>query len=75
MDANIRHYIYKYNIFYDDWFNDLSNIYLKIETHIHVHSISNKRAMRVMCEARDCGLTQFGNSNQLSSMIDLLCTK
>ena len=32
-------------------------------------------AIRELWEARGSGLTQFVNSNQLSSMIDLLCTK
>ena len=32
-------------------------------------------AIRESCEARYSGLPQFVDSNQLSSMIDLLCTK
>ena len=80
MRENIRYFIYKYNtcILYD-WFNDLNNIYLKIDAHIY--SMSNKddvctaRAIRELCEARDSGLTQFVDSSQLSSMTDLLCTK
>ena len=77
---NKRYFIYKYNILYDDWFNDLNNIYIKIDAHIL--SISNNdnvctagASYQVLCEARDSGLTQVVNSNQLSSMIDLLCTK
>ena len=34
MGENIRYFIYKYNILYDDWFNDLNNIYLKIDAHV-----------------------------------------
>ena len=46
-----------------------------------MHSMSNNDdvctagAIKELCEARDSGLPQFINSNQLSSMIDLLCTK
>ena len=35
MGGNIRHFTYKYNILYEDWFNDLNNIYIKISAHIH----------------------------------------
>ena len=28
MGGNIRYFTYKYNILYDDWFNDLNNIYI-----------------------------------------------
>ena len=57
----------------------MNNIYIKINAHIH--SISNNDdvytagAIRKLCEASDSRLPQFVNSNQLSSMIDLLCTK
>ena len=79
MDKNIRYFTYKYNILYDDWFNDLNNIYLKINAHIHNMSnnddVCTAGAIKELCEARDSGLPQFVNGNQLSSMIDLLCTK
>ena len=32
-------------------------------------------AIRKLCDALDSGLTQCVDSDQLSSMIDLLCTK
>ena len=32
---NMRYFMYKYNLMYDDWFHDLNNIYIKIEAHIH----------------------------------------
>ena len=32
-------------------------------------------AIRELCEARDSGLPQLVNGNQLSSMIDVLCSK
>ena len=79
MRENIRYFTYKYNILYDDWFNNLNNIYIKINAHIHSMSnnddVCTAGAIRELCEARDSGLPQFVNSNQLSSMIDLLCTK
>ena len=79
MGENIRNFTYKYNILYDDWFNNLNNIYIKINAHIHSMSnnddVCTAGAIRELCEARDSGLPQFVNSNQLSSMIDLLCTK
>ena len=33
MGENVRYSKYKYNILYDEWFNDSNNIYLKIDTH------------------------------------------
>ena len=39
MGENIRYFTYKYNILYDDWFNNLNNIYIKIDA--HTHSMSN----------------------------------
>ena len=33
---NVRYFKYKYNIVYDDWFNDLSNIFNKIDSHIQI---------------------------------------
>ena len=60
---------------YDDWFRDLNRIYVKVDA--HVHSITNyddaclADAIRELCEARDCGLTQFVNENQISGMIDM----
>ena len=31
---NVRYFMYKYKIVYDDWFNDLSNIFNTIDSHI-----------------------------------------
>ena len=76
---NIRYFIYKYDLLYDDWFRDLNRIYVKLDA--HVHSITNyddvclADAIRELCEARDSGLTQFVDDNQISGMIDMLCTK
>ena len=35
MGENIRYFTYKCNILYDDWFNNLNNIYIKINAHIY----------------------------------------
>ena len=76
---NIRYLIYKYDLLYDDWFRDLNRIYVKLD--VHVHSITNyddvclADAIRELCEARDSELTQFVDENQISGMIDMLCTK
>ena len=39
MGENIRYFMYKYNILYNDWYDNLSNIYVEIDT--HVRSITN----------------------------------
>ena len=39
IDKNIRYFIYKYDLLYDDWFRDLNKIYVKLDA--HVHSITN----------------------------------
>ena len=31
---NVRYFMYKYKIVYDDWFNDLSDIFNTIDSHI-----------------------------------------
>ena len=75
----LRYFIYKFDLLYDDWFRDLKKIYVKVDG--HVHSITNyddvciANAIRELCEARDSGLTQFVEDNQISGMINMLCTK
>ena len=74
---NIRYFICKYDLLYDDWFRDLNRIYEKPDAHVHLHSITNyddvchAGAIRELCEARDSGLTQFVDKNQISDMIDM----
>ena len=79
MDENMRYFMYKYNLMYDDWFSDLNNIYIKIKAHVHnitkLDDVCVTGAVRELCEARDSGIPQFVDSNQLTTMIDLLCTK
>ena len=42
MGENIRYFTYKYNILYDDWFNNLNNIYIKINAHIQRKAIGHE---------------------------------
>ena len=62
----------------DDWFNDLSNIFNKIDNQIQnttqLDDISLASAIRELCEARDSGVVQFVYRNQICNMIDMLCT-
>ena len=79
MGENMRYFMYKYNLMYDDWFSDLNNVYIKIEALVHnitkLDDVCVAGAVRELCEARDSRLPQFVDSNQLSTMIDLMCTK
>ena len=76
---NVRYFMYKYKILYDDWFNDLSNIFNTIDSHIQnttqLDDICLTGAIRELCRARDSGIVQFVDSNQICNMIDLLCTR
>ena len=48
MGENIRYFMYKYNISYNDWYGNLSNIYVKIDTPTRVlHAIHKFRLMHV----------------------------
>ena len=79
MGENIRYFMNKYTLLYNDWYGNLSNIYVKIDT--HVGSITNYDnicitvTIRELCEARDSGVPQFVDATQLNSMIGILCTK
>ena len=76
ISENIRYFIYKYELLYDDWFRDLNRIYVKLDA--HVHSITNyddvrlADAIRELCEARNSGLTQFVDENQISGICCIL---
>ena len=35
MGKNMRYFMYKYNLLYNDWVNYLKNIYIQIEAHVH----------------------------------------
>ena len=35
MGENMRYFMYKYSLLYDDWFTDLNNVYVKVEAHVH----------------------------------------
>ena len=64
---NVRYFMYKYKIVYDDWFNDLSNIFNTIDSHIRntiqLDDICLAGAIRELCEARDSGIVQFVDRN------------
>ena len=79
MGENIRYFMYKYNISCNDWYGNLSNIYVKIDTHVRIitnfDNICIAGTIRELCEARDSGVPQFVGATQLNSMIDILCTK
>ena len=76
---NVRYFMYKYKIVYDDWFNDLSNIFNTIDSHIQnttqLDAVCLAGAIRELCESRDSGIVQFVDRNQICNMIDLLCTR
>ena len=76
---NVRYFMYKYKIVYDDWFNDLSNIFNTIDSHIQnttqLDDVCLAGAIRELCEARDSGIVQFVDRNQICNMIDMLCTR
>ena len=77
---NVRYFMYKYKIVYNDWFNDLSNIYNRIDNQIQLitqlDDICLAGAIRELCEARDSAcVVQFVDRNQMCNMIDMLCTR
>ena len=76
---NIIYFMYKYKIVNDDWFNDLSNIFKKIDIQIknatQLDAICVPSAIGELCEARDSGFVQFVDRNQICNMIDMLCTR
>ena len=65
MGENIRYFMYKFNLLYNDWYGNLSNIHVKIHTHvrsiINYDNICIAGAIRELCEARDSCLPQFVN--------------
>ena len=79
MGENIRYFMYKYNISYNIWYGNLSNIYVKIDTHVrsitNYNNVCTAGAIRELCEAHNSGVPQFVYATQLNSMIDILCTK
>ena len=61
---NIRYFMYKYKIVYDDWFNDISNIF-NIKNTTQLDDICLAGAIRELCDARDSGFVQFVDRNQV----------
>ena len=76
---NVRCFMYKYKIVYNDWFNDLSHIFNKIDNTIQfitqLDDICLAGAIRELCVARDSGVVQFVDRNQMCNMIGMLCTR
>ena len=70
---NIRLY------YFDEWFNDLSNIFNRIDNQIkdttQLDDICLASGIRELCEARDSGFVQFVDRTQICNMIDMLCTR
>ena len=66
-------------LIYDYYFNDLSNIFNRIDNQIknttQLDDICLASANRELCEARDNGFVQFVDRNQICNMIDMLCTR
>ena len=76
---NVRYFMYKCKIVYDDWFNDFSIIFNRIDNQIQnttqLDDICLAGAIRELCEARDSGFVQFVDRNQICNMIDMLCMR
>ena len=60
MGITIRYFMYTYNISYNDCYDNLSNIYVKIDTHVRIitnyDNICIAGTMSELCEARDSGV-------------------
>ena len=71
---NVTYFMHKYKIVYNDWFNDLSNIYNRTDNQIQLitqlDDICLAGATRELCEARNSGVVQFVDCNQMCNMID-----
>ena len=76
LGENVKCFMYIYKIVYDDCFNDLPKIFNRIDNHIQnttqLDDICLAGAVKELCEARDNGIVQFVNRNQICNMIDLL---
>ena len=72
---NVRYFMYKYRIVYDDWFNDRSNIFNRIDNQLknitQLDAICLAGAIRELCKARDSGFVQFVDRNQICNMHSL----
>ena len=76
---NVRYFMYKCKIVYDDWFSDLSIIFNRIDNQMQnttqLDDICLAGAIRELCEARDSDIVQFVDRNQICNMIDMLCMR
>ena len=70
---NVRYFMYTYKIVYNDWFNNLSNIYNRNDNQIQLitqwDDICLDGAIRELYETRDSGVVQFVDRNQMCSYI------
>ena len=64
---NVRYFVYKYKIVYNDWFNDFFHIFNRTDNQIQLitqlDDIYVAGAIRELCEARDSGVVQFVDRN------------
>ena len=57
---------------YNDWFGNLSNINVGCAHYSNYYDICIVAAIRELCEVRDRGLPQFGDTNQLNFIINIV---
>ena len=77
---NVRYFMYKYKVVYDDWFYDPSNIFNRIDNQFknttQLDDICLASAIRELYQVRDSGIVQLVvDRNQICNMIDMLCTR
>lgn len=73
---NIRYFMYKYKMSYKDWYSPLYLIYKKLNDFScdHYADCTNiGKTIRELCQARDGGLLQGFQINELNFMIENFC--
>lgn len=78
MGENIRYFMFKYDIMYEDWFNNINYVYNKIDA-IITKSVNHENrcvatVIRELCVSRDYPDTHIFEHKELIFMIDRLCT-
>ena len=79
LGENVRYFMYKYNIVFTDWFENINILYNKIDIYVK-HNFDAElfyvgNTIRELCEARDNYCSQIFERSELLQMIDVLCTK
>ena len=74
---NVRCFMYKYNIDFTDWFDNINILFNKIDMYVK-HNFDSEsfyvgNAIRELCEARDNCCSQFFERDELLQMMDVLC--